>query len=87
MRAASQVDQDELCEALRALGMWYGAKLPPAAALAGTAEEAEAIRAYIMRERPHLTASYDLETLVRLVRAARAARADGVCALERFGPV
>ena len=83
----AELDQDELCRALRALGMLYGAKQLPAAATAGAAEEIDAIRAYIVRERSHLLTSYDIETLVSLVRAARAVRSEGPCALEQFGPI
>jgi hypothetical protein len=85
-KPSKELDQDELCGALRALGMLYGAKQPPNAATAGAAEEAEAIRAYILRERPHLLASYDIDSLVALVCAARAAGSEGPCALEQFGP-
>jgi len=85
--SSKELDQDELCEALRALGMLYGAKQLPAGATAGAADEADAIRAYIVRERPHLLASYDMETLVALVRTARAGHSEGPSALEQFGPV
>ena len=83
----NELDQDELCAALRALGMLYGAKLPPTPAIAGTADEAESIRTYIIRERPHLLAIYDIETLIGLVRAARAANAGSPSAIECFSPV
>lgn len=85
-KPSQELDQDELCGALRALGMLYGARQLPAGATAGAADEAEAIRAYIVRERPHLLASYDIETLVSLVRAARAAHSEGPSAIEQFGP-
>jgi len=44
--------------------MLYGASRPLAEIIAGAKSEAEAIRMYIERERPHLLSSYDLETLV-----------------------
>jgi LmbE family N-acetylglucosaminyl deacetylase len=83
---SNERDQDELCAALRALGMLYGATLPPTPAIAGAADEAESIRAYIIRERPHLLAIYDMETLIGLVRAARAAHAESPSAIEQFSP-
>lgn len=85
-KSSNEPDQDELCGALRALGMLYGAKQLPAAATAGAEDEAVAIRAYIVRERPHLLASYDIETLVALVRTARAGHHENPCAIEQFGP-
>jgi hypothetical protein len=85
-KPSSELDQDELCGALRALGMLYGARQLPAAVTAGGPDEAEAIRAYIERERPHLLKTYDIETLIELVRAARAAHSEGASALEQFGP-
>jgi hypothetical protein len=62
------IDHEALSGALRALGM-----LDSASALAAVArearDEAEAIRVYIARERPHLLSCYDMETLVGLVTA------------------
>ncbi len=60
----------------------------PLAALAHEAgDEAEAIRAYIARERPHLLSCYEMDKLVELVRAQRAADADHPAALEHYRPV
>lgn len=47
----------------------------------------DAIRSYILRERAHLLACYEMETLVGLVRAALAGRADSGPELEAFGPL
>ena len=65
------VNAEALAGALRALGMLYGASQPLAEIIAGAKSEAEAIRMYIERERPHLLASYDLETLVKMEGSAR----------------
>ena len=81
------VDQDALADALRALGMLYGSQADTLAQVAGEAADMrEAIRAYILRERPHLLASYDIEALVGLVRGRLENRADAHPAFEQFGP-
>ena len=66
------IDTDALAMALRALGVFYGLEHPLAATVAGAADEAEAVRAFIRRERPHLLKAYELESLVGIVLAARA---------------
>ena len=71
---------------LFALGMLYGASRPLAEIIAGAKTEAEAIRMYIERERPHLLASYDLETLVKMVQAAREEKTDAKHGVEQFSP-
>jgi hypothetical protein len=78
------VETEDLEGALRALGMLYGARLP-ADALQNGLEPA--IRGYILRERAHLLAAYDLETLVAMVRDAVAARAESGPGIEQFGPL
>jgi thymidine phosphorylase len=80
------VDAEALAGALRALGMFYGASQPLAKTIAGAKSEAEAIRMYIERERPHLLASYDLETLVKMVEAAREDKTDAKANVEQFSP-
>ena len=80
------VDAEALAGALRALGMLYGASQPLAEIIAGAKSEAEAIRMYIERERPHLLASYDLETLVKMVQEAREAKTDAKHGVEQFSP-
>ena len=80
------VNAEALAGALRALGMLYGASQPLAAIIAGAKTEAEAIRMYIERERPHLLASYDLETLVKMVQGAREAKTDAKHGVEQFSP-
>ena len=80
------VDAEALATALRSLGMLYGASQPLAKIIAGANTEAEAIRMYIERERPHLLASYDLETLVKMVQAAREAKTDAKAGVEQFSP-
>lgn len=62
------IDKDSLSEALRELGLFYGASQPLADTIAGARNETEAIRAYIARERPHLLGCYEMEALVQLVK-------------------
>jgi len=78
------VETEDLEGALRALGMLYGARLPADALRDGLDP---AIRGYILRERAHLLAAYDLEALVAMVRAAVATRAESSPVLEQFGPL
>ena len=80
------VDAEALAGALRSLGMLYGASQPLAKVIAGAKTEAEAIRMYIERERPHLLSSYDLDTLVRMVEAAREAKTDAKAGMEQYSP-
>ncbi len=80
------VDVEALAAALRALGMLYGASQPLAQTVAGAKDEAEAIRAYIERERPHLLSCYDIETLVKMVQAARESSAEAKAGVEQFSP-
>jgi hypothetical protein len=80
------VDLEAVAEGLRALGLVYGASRPPAAAMTGATSAAQAIRAYLEQERPHLLRCYDIETLVTLVMDASATRPDAFPAVERFGP-
>ena len=82
----SGVDVEALAAALRSLGMLYGASQPLADTVKGAKTEAEAIRMYVERERPHLLASYDLDTLVKMVIAALASRAEGATGIEQFSP-
>jgi hypothetical protein len=79
------VDHERVAEALRSLGMLYGAQCALAPILPGARDESELIRSYILRERPHLLKCYDLEALVRLVRAAMEQRGQPM-ALEQFVP-
>jgi hypothetical protein len=80
------VDVDALAGALRALGMLYGASQPLAKIVEGAETEAEAIRLYIQRERPHLLASYDLDALVKMVQGAREAKTDAKASVEQYSP-
>jgi hypothetical protein len=83
---APAVDVEALAAALRALGMLYGASQPLAKTVEGAKTEAEAIRRYIERERPHLLSSYDLETLVKMVQGAREAKTDAKAGVEQYSP-
>jgi hypothetical protein len=80
------VDVEALEAALRALGMLYGASQPLAKIVEGAKSEAEAIRMYIERERPHLLSSYDLEALVKMVEGAREAKTDAKASVEQYSP-
>ena len=82
--AATPVDAGKLAVALRALGIFYGAERPLADTVAGAADEAEAVRAYIRRERPHLLRCYELEALVGIVLAARASSAEAPASIEAY---
>lgn len=78
---------EDLAGALRALGLLYGTQAEALAdAVRGAADEREAVRSYILRERPHLLACYDLEALVDLVRSAVERRAAGQPVVEQFLP-
>jgi hypothetical protein len=80
------VDVEALAGALRALGMLYGASQPLAKIVEGAKTEAEAIRRYIERERPHLLSSYELEALVKMVQGAREAKTDAKAGVEQYSP-
>ena len=80
------VDVEALAAALRALGMLYGASQPLAKTIEGARTEAEAIRQYIERERPHLLSSYDLDALVKMVQGAREAKTDAKASVEQYSP-
>jgi hypothetical protein len=74
-----------VAEALRSLGILHGAHCALAPILPDARDQSEAIRSYILRERPHLLKSYDLEALVGLVRAAIERGRQGL-ELEEFVP-
>jgi hypothetical protein len=80
------VNVEALASALRTLGMLYGASQPLATTVAGAKSEAEAIRMYIERERPHLLSSYDLDALVKMVQAAREEKTDAKAGMEQYSP-
>ena len=81
------VDHEALAGALRALGMLYGSQASTLAEVAGAAaDDREAIRAYILRERPHLLQTYELDALVALVRGSMERGAGAQPSIEQFGP-
>ncbi|HUP96350.1 MAG TPA: hypothetical protein VM073_00330 [Usitatibacter sp.] len=80
------IDAGALAAALRVLNIFYGAERSLAEAVAGAANEAEAVRAYIRRERPHLLKCYDLEALVGLVLDARRASTEAPASIEAYRP-
>jgi hypothetical protein len=80
------IDVEALAAALRALGMLYGASQPLEKTIEGAKTEVDAIRLYIEHERPHLLASYDLDTLVKMVQGARESKADAKASVEQYSP-
>ena len=82
--APPPIDAGKLAIALRALGIFYGAERPLADTVAGAADEAEAVRAYIRRERPHLLRCYELEALVGIVLAACANASEAPLSIEAY---
>lgn len=78
------IDAGALATALRSLGIFYGAERPLADTVAGACDEADAVRTYIRRERPHLLTCYDLEALVGLVLAARARCVEAPASIEAY---
>lgn len=80
------VDAEALAEALGTLGLLYGARAAVAGAAAEAGDEAEAVRKFIRSERPHLLATYELETIVALVLAARRRNARPPASIEAYSP-
>ncbi len=80
------IDAGALAEALSVLGLLYGARAALESAAAGAASEREAVRTFIHSERPHLLATYEIDTLVSLVMAARARNARAPASIEQFTP-
>ena len=80
------VNHEALADALRALGMLYGSSGDFAEVARSARDDVEAIRAYILRERPHLLQTYDIEALVALVRGAMRDGAGAHPSFEQFGP-
>jgi hypothetical protein len=83
---ATPVDAGRLANALRVLGIFYGAERPLAETVAGAANEAEAVRSYIRRERPHLLKCYEMEALVDIVLAAHASSHEAPASIEAYRP-
>jgi hypothetical protein len=82
MDSETRLDTPALAAALRTMGLFYGLEQPLAATVAGAPDEAEAVRAFIRRERPHLLKAYDLETLVGMVAEARRAAIEPPASIE-----
>jgi hypothetical protein len=82
----SAIDVSRLEAGLRAMGLLYGSctDLRDVAAHAG--DEAGAVRAYILRGRPHLLSCYDVDSLVAMVLAACDEPAQGGTMIEQFHP-
>jgi hypothetical protein len=80
------IDAGALATALRSLNIFYGGERPLADTVAKARDEAEAVRAYIRSERPHLLKCYDLEALVGMVLAAREGAAEPHASIEAYRP-
>jgi hypothetical protein len=80
------IDSSALAAALRSLGIFQGADRSLAETVAHARDEADAVRAYIRRERPHLLTCYDLEALVGIVLAARAQGSEAPASIEAYFP-
>ena len=80
------IDLPRLEAGLRAMGLLYGSSgdLQEVAAHAG--DEAGAVRAYILRGRPHLLSCYDVDSLVAMVLAACDEPAENASMIEQFHP-
>jgi hypothetical protein len=73
---------------LRAMGLLYGSSADLRDIVAHAADEAGAVRAYILRGRPHLLSCYDVDSLVAMVLAACDAPDEGesTAMIEQFHP-
>lgn len=71
---------------LRALGLLYGSLQALRDIVAGSQDEAGAIREYLVQRRPHLLSCYDLDELVGMVLAAGEQAPDGCAVIEQFLP-
>ena len=71
---------------LRALGLLYGSLQALQEIVAGSQDEAGAIRQYLVQRRPHLLSCYDLDELVGMVLAAGERADDGHAVIEQFHP-
>jgi hypothetical protein len=86
MASTGTVDIKALENALRQLGMLYGAKQPLEVTMRGARTDEDAIRAYISMERPHLLQIYEFDVLVKMIQDARDGKADGSHGMEQFSP-
>ena len=80
------IDAGALATALRSLNIFYGAERALADTVATARDEAEAVRTYIQRERPHLLKCYELDALVEMVLAARRGAAEPHASIEAYRP-
>ncbi|QJR15508.1 hypothetical protein [Usitatibacter palustris] len=80
------VDATALAQALSTFGLLYGSRDALHGAVADAADEADAVRKFIRREKPHLLASYDLDALVAMVLAARQGNLSAPASIEQYDP-
>ncbi len=76
----------EMEEALRSLGLLYGAKCKLSECAGEGRDEKAVIRTYLERERPHLLESYGIDSLVELVQGALHRGAGHGGGFEQFSP-
>jgi hypothetical protein len=82
----ASIDAAGLAAALRSLGICHAADPALVEIAARANDEADAVRVFIRRERPHLLTCYDLEGLVGAVLATRAAGAESPASLDSYLP-
>ncbi len=85
-RKLTATELAELEEALRSLGLLYGAKCSLSDCAAGGGDEKSVIRAYLERERPHVLESYGIDSLVELVHSAMKRGAGHGAGFEQYSP-
>lgn len=71
---------------LRSMGLLYGSEQELADILAHGLDDATAVRTYLVRKRPQLLASYDLDALVEMVLTAGSSPTPVSAVMEQFGP-
>jgi hypothetical protein len=84
--APEPVDARRIEGGLRELGLLYGSTHALQGIIAGAHDEAGAVREYLMQQRPHLLACYDLADLVIMVLAAGERPHEGSAVIEQFNP-
>lgn len=80
------IDAQALADALSTFGLLYGSRDALMGAAAHAADEADAVRIFIRREKAHLLASYDLDALVAMVLQARSRNEGAPASFEQYDP-
>jgi hypothetical protein len=82
----SAIDLSRIATGLRAMGLLYGSGADFDDAVAQAGDDAGAVRAYILRVRPHLLSCYDVDSLVAMVLAACDEPVESTAMIEQFHP-